>query len=415
VFAKMIVQKVLRKKGNKMENQMDIGLVKKQERNVLGMAMSGLGLQSMSTMLLSFVLSTMIATYGISGTAGGFISTVTNIGMLVGGVIFGTLADRKGRAKIFVVTVALFSLATAAMAFASNIYLVYIFRFLVGVGGGGEYGVIMSMVADTFPSEKRGRINSYVTISGQVGSIVAAVAAALIIPVFGWRGLFIFGALPIFLAIYAHFRLEDSSEWKEAQAEVKTKASIKELFIEGRAMTTIRLTIMAIAQVAGYFGLMNWLPSILQKKIGLTVSGSSYWMIATIVGMSLGMLFFGQIMDKIGPKVAYAIFLLASALAVFIYSFAATPLLILIGGAAVGFFCNGMNAGYGAIVGNLYPTYIRATANNIIFNIGRAVGGFSAVFIGFFLENYSLTVAMLFLSVLYLISLTCVLTLKVKK
>lgn len=384
----------------------------KQQKKILGMAMSGLGLQSMSTMLLSFVLATMITDFGISGTAGGFISTITNMGMLVGGIIFGTLADRKGRAKIFVVTVALFAIATGAMAFATNIWIVYLLRFLVGVGSGGEYGVVMSMVADTFSSEKRGRVNSYVTIAGQLGSIVAAVAAALIIPVFGWRGLFVFGALPIFLAIYAHFNLEDSTEWKEAVAE--TKPSIKELFTEGRASTTIRLTIMAIAQVAGYFGLMNWLPSILQQKIGLSVSGSSYWMIVTIAGMSLGMLFFGQIMDKIGAKVAYATFLIASAVAVFVYSFAATPLLILIGGAAVGFFCNGMNAGYGAIVGNLYPAHIRATANNIIFNIGRAVGGFSAVFIGFFLDHYSLTVAMLFLSVLYLISLACVLSLKVK-
>lgn len=384
----------------------------KQQKKILGMAMSGLGLQSMSTMLLSFVLATMITDFGISGTAGGFISTITNMGMLVGGIIFGTLADRKGRAKIFVVTVALFAIATGAMAFATNIWVVYLLRFLVGVGSGGEYGVVMSMVADTFSSEKRGRVNSYVTIAGQLGSIVAAVAAALIIPVFGWRGLFVFGALPIFLAIYAHFNLEDSTEWKEAVAE--TKPSIKELFTEGRASTTIRLTIMAIAQVAGYFGLMNWLPSILQQKIGLSVSGSSYWMIVTIAGMSLGMLFFGQIMDKIGAKVAYATFLIASAVAVFVYSFAATPLLILIGGAAVGFFCNGMNAGYGAIVGNLYPAHIRATANNIIFNIGRAVGGFSAVFIGFFLDHYSLTVAMLFLSVLYLISLACVLSLKVK-
>lgn len=384
----------------------------KQQKKILGMAMSGLGLQSMSTMLLSFVLATMITDFGITGTAGGFISTITNMGMLVGGIIFGTLADRKGRAKIFVVTVALFAIATGAMAFATNIWIVYLLRFLVGVGSGGEYGVVMSMVADTFSSEKRGRVNSYVTIAGQLGSIVAAVAAALIIPVFGWRGLFVFGALPIFLAIYAHFNLEDSTEWKEAVAE--TKPSIKELFTEGRASTTIRLTIMAIAQVAGYFGLMNWLPSILQQKIGLSVSGSSYWMIVTIAGMSLGMLFFGQIMDKIGAKVAYATFLIASAVAVFVYSFAATPLLILIGGAAVGFFCNGMNAGYGAIVGNLYPAHIRATANNIIFNIGRAVGGFSAVFIGFFLDHYSLTVAMLFLSVLYLISLACVLSLKVK-
>ena len=69
---------------------------------------------------------------------------------------------------------------------------------------------------------------------------------------------------------------------------------------------------MAIVQVAGYFGLMNWLPSILQNKAGLSISGSSIWMIATIIGMSLGMLTFGQILDKLGPKVAFGLFLIAS-------------------------------------------------------------------------------------------------------
>lgn len=389
--------------------------ITKEQKKVLFSSMSGLGLQSMSTMLLSFVLATMISDFGINGAAGGFISTITNIGMLVGGIIFGTLADRRGRVRVFVITVAIFSIATGAMAFANNIYLVYLFRFLVGVGGGGEYGVIMSMIADSFSSDKRGRINSYVTISGQIGSIVAAIAAAIIIPAFGWRALFVFGTLPIFLAIYAHFKLEEPEEWKKEVLETQVKPSIKDLFIEGRASVTIRLTIMAIAQIAGYFGLMNWLPSILQNKVGLTVSGSSYWMIVTIVGMSVGMLFFGQIMDKVGAKFAYSLFLIASAIAVFIYSFADSGTAILIGGAAVGFFCNGMNAGYGAIVGNLYPSHIRATANNIIFNIGRAVGGFSSVFIGFFLDNYSLTIAMLFLSVLYIVSLLSVLSLKMKK
>ena len=155
----------------------EIELRESRERTLFA-AMSGLGFQSMSTMLLSYVLATMIAEFGLSSAAGGFISTVTNIGMLVGGIIFGTLADRYGRARMFAVTVALFSLACGATAFATDLTLVYFFRFLVGVGGGGEYGVIMAMVADAFDSKKRGRVNSYVTISGQVGSIVAAVAVA---------------------------------------------------------------------------------------------------------------------------------------------------------------------------------------------------------------------------------------------
>ncbi|MFC6290434.1 MFS transporter [Levilactobacillus angrenensis] len=389
----------------------------KEQKTALATSATGLFSQSTSTMLLSFVLASMIASFHISGAAGGFISTITNIGMLVGGLTFGPMADRSGRVKVYAITTIIYALATGLMAFATNIWIVYILRFLVGVGGGGVYGVIMSMVADVFSSKQRGRINSYVTVSGQLGSIVAAIAAAILIPMAGWRSLFIFGALPILLGIFVYFKVPESSEWKAAK-EVETQMeqiTLLDLFKNGNASNTIKLTIMAIVQVAGYFGLMNWLPSILQQKSGLSVSGSSIWMIATIVGMSLGMLVFGQIMDKIGSKVAYSIFLIASAVSVFLYAFAQTNVTLLIGGAIVGFFANGMNAGYGAIVGNLYETKIRASANNLIFNIGRAVGGFSAVVIGFLLDHSTMVVTMGFLSVLYIVSFLTVLTLKENK
>lgn len=390
---------------------------KAEQKRALVTSSLGLLSQSTSTMLLSFVLATMIADFHISSAAGGMISTVTNIGMLVGGLFFGPLADKYGRVKLYAWTTIIYAAATGLMALASNILVVYVLRFFVGIGGGGVYGVIMSMVADVYSSKERGRVNSYVTVAGQIGSIVAAIAAALIIPSAGWRGLFLFGALPIILGIVVYFKVPESDEWKAARSKstASDRISIAILFNHENISNTVKLMIMAIVQVAGYFGLMNWLPSILQKKSGLTVSGSSIWMIATIVGMSLGMLVFGQIMDKIGSKVAYSIFLLASAISVFLYAYAGTKLSLLIGGAIVGFFANGMNAGYGAIVGNLYKTEIRATANNVIFNIGRAVGGFSSVVIGFLLDHSNLTVTMGFLSVLYIVSFLTVLTLKERK
>lgn len=391
----------------------------REQRKALFVSGSGLFSQSASTMLLSFVLASMMTSFHVNGAAGGFISTITNIGMLAGGLIFGHMADRNGRMKIFAVTTIIYASATGLMAIAKNIQMVYLFRFLVGVGGGGVYGAIMSMVADVFRNDQRGRITSYVTILGQIGSIIAALAAAIIIPILGWRGLFVFGALPILLGFYVYFKMPESKQWLESKNELinqrNSKITLLDLFRDGRASNTIKLIIMATVQIAGYFGLMNWLPSILQQKSGLSVSGSSIWMIATILGMSLGMLVFGQIMDRIGSKVAYSFFLIASAISVFMYSFADTQITLLVGGAIVGFFANGMNAGYGAIVANLYETRIRASANNLIFNVGRAIGGFSSVIIGFLLDHSSLVITMSFLSVLYIISLLTVLTLKVKK
>jgi MFS family permease len=168
---------------------------------------------------------------------------------------------------------------------------------------------------------------------------------------------------------------------------------------------------MVTVQIAGYFGLMNWLPSIMQQRLNLSVSGSSLWMVCTILGMSLGMLTFGTIMDKIGPQFAFAIFLLFSSISVYLLVLATNKWTLIAAAMVVGYFINGMYGGYGAIISSLYPTEIRATANNFIMNLGRAVGGFSSILIGFLIDHYSLTAVMLFLSLIYLISLAVVLLL----
>lgn len=377
------------------------------QKRVLASSAAGLGLESMDIMFLSFALTSIIADLNVNGAAAGLISSITNVGMLLGGVIFGVLADKYGRIKIFTYTILIFALATGAMYFASNIYLVYLFRFLAGIGAGGEYGIGMAIVAEAFPKEKLGKMTSIVAVAGQMGAILAAIIAAIIIPLFGWHALFLFGLLPVVMTFFIRNHLDESEEWKKSQADTENKpnVSLTELFKTPKlARQTISLMMMAIIQIAGYFGLMNWLPSIVQKNLGLSVSGSSLWMISTIVGMSLGMLLFGKILDTLGARLAYSVFLLASAASVFIFVYASNQWSMLIGGAIVGFFANGMFAGYGAIVSRLYPTSIRSTANNVIINTGRAVGGFSSVVIGFLLDQYNLLVVMGFLSILYLIS-----------
>lgn len=383
------------------------------KRRVLGSSMLGLGLEGMDIMFLSFALSSIIAEFGISSAAGGSISSITNIGMLLGGVIFGIMADKHGRIKIFSYTIFIFAFATAALAFAQDITTVYILRFIAGIGAGGEYGIGMALIAEAFPKEKRARMSSWVTIGGQLGTVAAAVLAAVFLPTLGWRSLFLFGLIPVFLAFYVRRKLPETNEWKKMKKENANKTSIKVLFSSpATTYTTIALTLMATVQVAGYYGLMNWLPSIFQQQLGLSVSGSSLWMISTIIGMCLGMLLFGQIMDRLGAKVSYAIFLIASALSVLLYIVATNELALLLGGAVVGFFANGMNAGYGALISSFYPTEVRSTANNTIFNTGRAIGGLSPIVIGFLLDKYSIASAMIFLSCLYLFSLIIITTMK---
>lgn len=381
-------------------------------------SVAGLTLEGMDIMFISFAMTMIIAEFHIDLAIGGLISSITNIGMLIGGILFGVLADKYGRVKVFTYTVLLFAVGTALTGLATNIEQVYLFRFIAGLGAGGEYGIGMALVAEAWPKNKQGRASSYVSVGAQYGVILAALLSAVILPTLGWRALFFVGVVPVIFAFIVRKNLDESPEWLEAQklkkaSNKREENKLGQLFNSSKTtFTTIALMIMATVQIAGYNGLMIWLPSMLQQSQGLSVSGSALWTISTAVGMIIGMLTFGQFLDRFGTKRAFGIFLLASACAVFIYAYATGSAGVLIGGAIVGFFSNGMFAGYGALIGGLYPTEIRSTATNTIFNFGRAVGGFSPILVGYILQNYDMKMAMLYLAGLYIISFVMMLTLK---
>ncbi|WP_155593543.1 MFS transporter [Lysinibacillus cavernae] len=379
-------------------------------------SVAGLTLEGMDIMFISFAMTMIIAEFNIDLATGGLISSITNIGMLLGGIIFGVLADKYGRVKVFTYTVILFAIGTALTGVATSIEQVYVYRFIAGLGAGGEYGIGMALVAEAWPKNKQGRASSYVSVGAQYGVILAALLSAIILPTLGWRALFFVGLLPVIFAFIVRKNLEESPEWlasQNNQNKKQDKGKLAQLFASPRiTMTTLSLILMATVQIAGYNGLMIWLPSMLQKSQGLSVSSSALWTISTAVGMIIGMLTFGRFMDRFGAKRAFGIFLLASACAVFLYSFATGPASILIGGAIVGFFSNGMFAGYGALISSFYPVQIRSTATNTIFNFGRAIGGFSPIFVGYILQSYDMTVVMIYLAALYCISFIIMLTLK---
>lgn len=383
----------------------------KYQKKVLFSTSAGIALENMDIMFLAFSLSSIITTFGISSTLAGFISTITNLGMLVGGIFFGLMADCFGRVKVFSYTVLLFSIASVLMYFASNIYLVYLFRFIAGIGAGGEYGACMALLSESISKKHLGIATSIAGVGAQVGAALAAILASFIIPTLGWEMLYVIGVLPIFMVLYIRRDLKEPEAFHDNQKEQKSSRLADLFTTKELTLQTIGLSIMVTVQIAGYFGLMNWLPSIMQQRLNLSVSGSSLWMVCTILGMSLGMLTFGTIMDKIGPQIAFAIFLLFSSVSVYLLILATNKFTLVAAAMIVGYFINGMYGGYGAIISSLYPTTIRATANNFIMNLGRAIGGFSSILIGFLIDHYSLTAVMLFLTIIYLISLAVVLLL----
>lgn len=386
----------------------------KNQKWVIASTSSGFALENMDVLFLSFAMSSMINELHLAGGAAGLISSITNLGMLVGGILFGFLGDKIGRVKTFSHTIIIFALATGLMAFANNITSIYILRFLAGVGAGGEYGVGISLIAENFSHKEIGKMTSIAAIGGQIGAIIAALVAAWIIPLAGWHTLFLVGIVPVILIIFIRRHVNESAEFLAVKKEEQSllKDVVKRMFATPKlAWQSLGLMIMMTVQIAGYFGLMNWLPTIVQKQLNLNVSSSSLWMIATIIGMSIGMMVFGSVFDFFGPRRAFGIFLFGSALMVYALALAHNMASLLMIGAVVGFFSNGMFGGYGAVISRLYPTEIRSTANNVIVNVGRAIGGFSSVVIGILMDYGNINLVMGFLSSLYIISLVVMLTL----
>lgn len=379
----------------------------------IGSTVSGFGLENMDGMFVSFALSSMIASLGISKTAAGGILTVTSLGALLGGLIFGLLADKFGRVKVFTYSIFIFAFATAAMFFAKSIDVVYALRFLAGFGTGGEYGAGVTLIAENFTNHKIGKLTSFAAVGGQIGAIVAAGISALVIPKFGWNALFLAGLIPVVFAFIFRLKLKESNTFIQAKKDSTKHVSILRLFnTPAKAYQSIAITVMVFVQTAGYYGLMTWLPTIMQKQLHITVSKSSLWMIITIIGMSLGMMVFGTVMDHWGPRVSFGVFLIASAISMYTILLAYNTWSLLLAAFVLGFFSDGMYGGYGVIVSRLYPTEIRATANSTIISIGKFVGkGFAPLMIGMVIDKTGSNAdAMIMLSVFYIISLVIMLT-----
>lgn len=404
----------------------ETGVTRKERWKIMWASIIGYAMDGLDVLILSFAMAAIVSEFGLTLGEGGMIATYTLIGTVLGGYIFGIFADWWGRVHTFSLTIIIFSIFTGACAFADNAAHLDILRFLAGLGLGGEYGIGMTLVSETWPGAKRARATAGVAMGWQAGAVLAAILAAVVLPDYGWRGLFLVGVLPALLAAWARHGIKEPPMWvkrkemkkalqarkdagekltaeEEEQLTEAKKFPLAHLFADKKTtITTIALTIMTSVQNFGYYGIMVWLPMILLKEHGLTTKSMSGWMIVTVIGMIAGIFVFGWLCDRLGRKKPYLLFYVCAAAMVYIYVNLGTPIALLFGGAFLGFFCNGMMAGYGTLLSENYTTDARSTAQNFIFNTGRAVGGFAPVIIGTIAQTNGFNTAFVLLSAVYL-------------
>jgi MFS family permease len=224
--------------------------------------------------------------------------------------------------------------------------------------------------------------------------------------------MFLLGLMPVGLTFGLRRVLPEPALFVAAKKESGAWTRVAELF---KDRATVRksagMIVLCCVQQVGYYGLMTWLPFILSKRHGLSLTQSGVWTAATVAGMSAGIWMFGELADRIGRRPSFFIFQAMAAVSVVGYSRLESPVELLVGGAVMGVFVNGMLGGYGTLISELYPTEVRATAQNLFFNIGRAAGGFGPLLMGALAARYSFATAIAALALLYLLDLLATATL----
>jgi MFS family permease len=355
----------------------------------LGYAMDGFDL-----LIFSFILVPLSASLQLTQPEAGSLITWTLIGAVAGGFLAGPLSDRYGRVRVLSWTIMLFAGFTGMCALAQGYWDFLAYRTIAGIGLGGEFGIGMALVAEAWPAHKRARATSYVALGWQAGVLTAALVTPVLIPHIGWRGMFLVGALPAFTAFGVRYYLGEPALFVAA-AKTGRINPFSVLFADRDAIrATFGIAIMTSAQNFCYYGMMIWLPTYLSSQLSFSMMQSSLWISSTIAGGALGMCLFGQLADRIGRKPLFVAFQVGAMFMAFIYPQVRDPTMLFLTGAITGVFLSGMVGGYGALIAESYPTQGRATAQNVLFNFGRGVGGFGPLVVGLLAAHYSFATAL---------------------
>src|SRR6202140_448754 len=189
-------------------------------------------LDAMDVMLYSLILAYLIRQFGMSTSTAGLLNSLTLVASAIGGLLFGLIADRIGRTRSLMAAILVYSLASAACGLSHTVSQLAVFRFLLGLGMGGEWTAAAALIAETWRAEHRGKALGVMQSAYAIGEAIAALVVAVVLPHFGWRAVFFVGVLPALLVFWIRRNVPEPAVWKD-RAEIDRSGFFSLLFSKG--------------------------------------------------------------------------------------------------------------------------------------------------------------------------------------
>lgn len=340
----------------------------------------------------------------------GSLGSWTLLGMAAGGSLSGWLADRYGRVKIWGLGVIFFSIFTAMLAFANSYLMFVVFRTLAAVGLGAVFILSIVLAAEYVPTKHRTTILATLQAGWSVGYVISSLLAAWLLPIYGWRVLFAIAIIPALVPIWAMRVIQEPPSWVEAKAARQAnlanaqpvKNQFKELWADKSARRTfIFWTIATVALQFGYNGTSQWLPSYLVTELKVNIKEMGWYVAATYTVTIFSKVIIGWLADRMGRRILYALIGLATAVALPLITFYATPQTLVYCLLVFGMLYGAPYAIYSTYINESFAAKMRGTAVGTVYSIARLGASMAPIFIGAVATNYSIGLGIALMGVAY--------------
>jgi MFS family permease len=369
-----------------------------QRRTLLAAAL-GWMLDAFDAMLYALVLAHVMRDLGMTKGTAGFLNSLTLLASGIGGVAFGFIADRLGRKRALMLSILTYSVCSFASGLATSVLMLAIFRFILGLGMGGEWNTGATLVAETWPTHLRAKAISIVQSSWAIGYALAALAVGVVLHYADWRMAFFVGILPALVVLWIRRGVPESEMWLARQgksADMVSRSSVATvsqtgfsgLFKPPYAKHTLALLFMNFFGMFAWWGLFTWIPPYLSLPVeqggrGFGIMGTTTLLVVlNLVGMFPGYASFGWVADWLGRRNSFLLYTFMAALITPIYAIARAPWAVTVLGTVLAFFGTGFFSGSGIIGSEIFPTEVRARALGFTYNGARTMSSIAPFVIG---------------------------------